>query len=68
MQDVEVESLVQHAGYRFDPMIGRYVVTDSAEDDVDYPTEDVAEQLGIPMDDLIRWEEEQVNAADGGNG
>ena len=66
MQDVEIESLVQDAGYRFDPMIGRYVVIDATDDDVDYPTEDVSDQLGIPVEDLIRWEQEQVTAAEGG--
>ena len=64
MQDVEVESLINEAGYQFAPATGRYVLFDSAENDVDYPTEEIADQLGIPVDDLIRWEEQQVAAAE----
>ena len=60
MQDIEIESLLLHAGYHFLPAIGRYQEVDSSEDDVDYPTEDVADQLHIPVDDLIRWEQEQM--------
>jgi hypothetical protein len=60
MQDVEIESLLHHAGYHFVPASGRYQEIDGAENDVDYPTEDIADQLRIPLDDLIRWEEEQI--------
>jgi uncharacterized protein YijF (DUF1287 family) len=66
MQDVEVESLVSEAGYQFEPAIGRYVLFDAAENELDYPTEEIADQLGIPVDDLIRWEEQQVAAAEAG--
>ena len=58
MNDVELESLLEQAGYRYDTASGRYMAVDGEEGD-DYPTEDVADQLGIPMDDLLRWEEEQ---------
>ena len=64
MQDVEVESLITEAGYRFAPATGRYELLDADDDELDYPTEDVADQLGIPVDDLIRWEEQQVAAAE----
>jgi len=62
MQDIEIESLIREAGYLFVPASGRYMVIDSADDDIDYPTEDVSDQLEIPVDDLIRWEQEQVAA------
>jgi len=63
MEDVELESLIQEAGYQFDPTSGRYIVTGAAEGDVDYATEDIADQLEIPIDDLVRWEQEQVGGA-----
>ncbi len=59
MQDVELESLLQEAGYQFNPTIGRYATTDAQEQDVDYATQDVADQLEIPIEDLLRWEQEQ---------
>lgn len=58
MQDIEIDSLLADAGYQFDAPTGRYRPLDSAEGDEDYPTEDVADQLEIPIDDLIRWEEQ----------
>jgi hypothetical protein len=63
MQDVELESLLQEAGYQFVPAIGRYMTADSQDGDVDYATEDVADQLEIPIEDLLRWEEAQVGPA-----
>ncbi len=62
MQDVELESLLQEAGYQFDPISGRYMTADAAEQDVDYASEDVADQLEIPIEDLLRWEGEQVQS------
>ncbi len=63
MQDVELESLLEEAGYQFDVATGRYRTSDAAEQDVDYATEDVADQLEIPIDDLVRWEQEQSTGA-----
>jgi hypothetical protein len=63
MQDVELESLIQEAGYQFDIASGRYCTLDSGEGDVDYATEDIADQLEIPIEDLARWEQEQVEQA-----
>lgn len=60
MQDVEIESLLNEAGYRFSPATGRYEIADGETNDEDYPTEDIADQLEIPVEDLIRWEEIQV--------
>jgi hypothetical protein len=68
MQDVEVESLLADAGYRYAPATGRYFMIDGGEGDLDYPTEEIADLLQIPMDDLIRWEELQLAAAEGGEG
>ncbi len=63
MQDVELESLLQEAGYVYVVATGRYQTTDAAEGDVDYATEDIADQLEIPIDDLMRWEQEQAGNA-----
>ena len=63
MEDVELECLIQQAGYQFDPTTGRYIVTGGSEGEVDYATEDIADQLEIPIDDLVRWEQEQVGGA-----
>ena len=65
MEDVELESLIQEAGYQFDANTGRYIVTGASDGDVDYTTEDIADQLEIPIDDLIRWEQEQSAGNDG---
>ena len=63
MQDVELESLLQEAGYSYDSATGRYRTADADDADVDYATEDVADQLEIPIDDLVRWEQEQTGGA-----
>lgn len=63
MQDVELESLLTEAGYVYVPATGRYQAADAADGDVDYPTEDIADQLEIPIDDLVRWEQEQSGGA-----
>jgi hypothetical protein len=63
MEDIELESLLQEAGYQFDASSGRYVVIGADEGDVDYTTEDIADQLEIPIDDLVRWEAEQTDGA-----
>ena len=59
MNDIEIESLLTEAGYRFDPVSGRYLELEPADDAEDYVTEEIAGQLQIPVDDLLRWEEEQ---------
>ena len=60
MQDIEIESLLEEAGYRYVPATGRYVATlEVGADDEDYATQDIADQLDIPIDDLLRWEQEQ---------
>jgi hypothetical protein len=60
MQDVEINSLLEEAGYRYVPATGRYVALDDAGDeDEDFATEDIADQLEIPIEDLLRWEQMQ---------
>jgi len=61
MNDIEIESLLEEAGYRYAPATGRYAFIDTAAEDAeDYATEDVADQLEIPVEDLLRWEQEQA--------
>jgi hypothetical protein len=60
MQDVELESLLQEAGYVYVAATGRYQTADASAGDVDYASEDIADQLEIPIDDLLRWEQEQA--------
>ena len=61
MNDVELESLLEEAGYRYVPATGRYVIADASEEDAeDYITQDIADQLEIPVQDLLRWEQEQA--------
>src|ERR1700760_2258899 len=63
MQDVEIESLLEDAGYVFNPTTGRYDVTVSEQDDgeaYDQGSEEVSDILEIPIDDLQRWEAEQL--------
>ncbi len=60
MNDIELESLLEEAGYRYVVASGRYVFADAGDAaDEDYATEDVADQLEIPIEDLLRWEQEQ---------
>ena len=62
MQDVEIESLLEEAGYAFNPLSGRYDIVGAGEDDetADQGSEDIADILEIPLDDLQRWEAEQL--------
>ena len=70
MLDVEIESLLDEAGYAYNPATRRYDVAIPAEgeDDVGWASEDVADQLGIPLEDLQRWEAEQAQADSAGEG
>ncbi len=63
MQDVEIESLLEEAGYKFNPSTGRYEVENTnadTEEVFEHNSEDVADILEIPLEDLQRWEEEQL--------
>ena len=68
MFDQEIASLLEDAGYQFDPSTGLYrAVTGAAEDESDHSSEFIADELGIPLDDLIRWEGEQMAPTDTGS-
>lgn len=61
MNDVELESLLEEAGYQYDPINERYI---TAGDETEFTTEEVADQLEIPLEDLLRWEAEQESQED----
>lgn len=61
MIDEEIASLLEEAGYRFNSVTGRYDVTSGSTPDEEadgHSREFVADELGIPLDDLERWEVE----------
>ena len=62
MLDQEIASLLEDAGYRFVPETARYQVFAGAADadELDHSSEYVADELGIDVDDLRRWEDEQL--------
>lgn len=61
MNDVELESLLDDAGYRYDIIAGVFL-TEAPQEVETYSAEDVADQLEIPLDDMIRWQQEQRHA------
>src|SRR4051794_35904772 len=64
MFDQEIASLLEDAGYRFVPENARYkVIEGAAADETDHSSEFVADELGIPVEDLQRWEDEQLTEA-----
>jgi hypothetical protein len=64
MLDQEIASLLEDAGYRFVPETARYQVVAGAAnaEELDHSSEYVADELGIDVDDLRRWEDEQLEA------
>jgi len=64
MLDQEIASLLEDAGYRFVPEVARYQVFAGAAnaEELDHSSEYVADELGIDVDDLRRWEDEQLEA------
>jgi hypothetical protein len=64
MQDFEIQDLLATAGYSFNTISGRYEIVNAAEDDevADQSSDEIADILEIPIDDLQRWEIEQVQA------
>jgi hypothetical protein len=62
MLDEEIASLLEDAGYRFVPESARYEVVAGAAsaDELDHSSEFVADELGIDVEDLRRWEDEQL--------
>ena len=64
MLDEEIASLLEDAGYRFSPESATYQVIAGAADESEtaHSSEFVADELGIDVDDLRRWEDEQLEA------
>jgi hypothetical protein len=64
MLDEEIASLLEDAGYVFTPASARYQVVSGATDaeETEHSSEFVADELGIDVDDLRRWEDEQLEA------
>ena len=62
MIDDEIASLLEDAGYQFVPEALRYQVVAGAAsaDEVEHSSEFVADELGIPLDDLVRWEDQRL--------
>ena len=66
MNDSEISGLLIDAGYRYEGANGRYHNNDSSGDESiseDFATEDVADELNIPVADLLRWEERNSGPA-----
>ena len=61
MQDVEIQSLLEEAGYRYLPATGRYVVleeaTDESEDFADRRTSQISWKFRLKI--CCGWEQEQ---------
>ena len=64
MNDVEIESLLDEAGYEYDAASRGYSPLGADEDTEVIASIDIADELQIPLDDLLRWEEEQQQIAD----
>jgi hypothetical protein len=62
MEDVEIESLLEDAGFCYDLGAKRYTGADSDDPDEIYNTEDIADALDIPVEDLVRWEHQHQKA------
>jgi len=65
MNDEEVQNLLEVAGYRYDAVSGQFCCDLPVAGEV-HDLEDLSDELEIPLDDLIRWHEEQDHAADPG--
>lgn len=64
MNDMEIQSLLEDAGYRYDTASGQFLALGAHEDDEAFNPDEVADELEIPLDDLVRWQEEQGHADD----
>jgi hypothetical protein len=58
MNDLEIDSLLEDAGIQYELAAGQYIALDP-QDLTDYGTQDIAEELEIPLDDLMRWEQQR---------
>jgi len=68
MNDQELASLLEEAGYQYNVGSGRYdvIAGATAGEEEGHSSEFIADELGIPHEDLQRWEEEQIVATGGG--
>jgi hypothetical protein len=63
MLDEEIASLLEDAGYRFIPESVRYqAILGAGAEETDHSSEFIADELGIDVDDLRRWEDGQLEA------
>jgi hypothetical protein len=67
MNDVEVQNLLEVAGYRYDAVSRQFCCDSPVEGEI-HDLEEVSDELEIPLDDLIRWHEEQGHNDDFGAG
>jgi hypothetical protein len=64
MMDVEIQSLLEEAGYDYDPVQACYITI--AGEPEEHSSEYIADELQIPLEDLQRWEIEQQEVDAGG--
>ena len=55
MSDEEIQGLLDSAGYTFDPSSGMYQTADDPGGDGKDP-DAVADDLSIPLDELLSWQ------------
>ena len=63
MSDEELEEMLASAGYTFDPETGMYGTADDPGGEGKDP-ETVADDLSIPLDELIAWQAKFVTPVD----
>ena len=59
MTDTEISERIAGAGFIYDLGGGRYAAEGDSDQPLDYVTEEIADELSIPVADLLRWEENQ---------
>ncbi len=64
MENVEIESVLEEAGFLYDIGAHRFVSDNSEDTDECYEAQDIADALDIPLEDLARWEQLQQHRDD----
>ena len=59
MTDPEISERLTASGFTYDLGTGRYAAEGDSDEPLDYVTEEIADELAIPLSDLLRWEENQ---------
>jgi hypothetical protein len=59
MTDAEISQRIAGAGFVYDLGSGRYAAEGDSDQPLDFVTEEIADDLAIPVGDLLRWEENQ---------